>query len=254
MAQEEPSGAKDVLIGLAILIVPPVILIKGAGLPGLILWPARAVLFLVTMAVQVLSAAAVWTECALPYRGVSPVPGGPGMRPVEYHPQLQRRVGTGSRLDWVNWVAGLCLRGGSFLAVLLAGMTLALAWIPVDWGLCGFVIAWNLSMAAAGLVAAPLLTLLMQALRAFWRRTEPPEVDPVESEGIGVAQPSATLRRRVCSLVWRFLPLPALVIGLTAGPMLLFPEQGPRLAWLGVAVAAVVGYPVWTWSDYRARR
>lgn len=252
--EEERTGPKDVLLALAVLVLPPLILIKGAWLPALILWPARALFFFVTMAIQIMSGAAVWCECALPYRGVSPVPGGPGMRPVAYHPQLQRRVGTGSSLDWANWGAGLFLRGGAFLAVLVGVVVLLMERIPPSWGFCGFVLAWDVAMAAAGLVSAPLLTLLMKALRSFWSKTEPPEVVSVEPEGIGMATPLPGPQRRIWALIWRFTPLPALLLGLTALPMLLFPEQGLRLAGLGVAVAAVVGYPVWTWSDYRSRQ
>jgi hypothetical protein len=253
-APEESIDPKEVFLGLAILILPPLILIKGAGLPGLILWPARALLFFVSMAFHIVSAAAVWGECALPYRSMSPVPGGPGMRPVAYHDQLQRRVGKGSGLDWVNWWAGLLLRGGTYLAVLVGGMVLALQWIPASWGSCGSVLGWDLAVVAAGLVAAPLLTLLMKALRGFWSKTEPPELVSQEPQGIGIARPSPSLQQRTWALFWRFTPLPALLLGLTALPMLLFPEQGLRLAGLGVAVAAVVGYPVWTWSDYLSRR
>ena len=252
--EEKPTGLKDVLIGLAILCLPPLILIQGAGLPSLLLWPAWLVLFMLSMAVQITSAGVVYCECALPYRGVSPVPGGPAMRPVNYHPQLQRRVGTGTRLDWINWAAGICLRGGSFVVVLVVVAVLLMEWIPASWGFCGFVLAYDLATVAAGLVAAPLLTFLMQALRGFWSSTEPPEVALVEPEGIGVSRPSPSLQRRIWALLWRFTPLPALLLGLTAGPVLAFPAQGLRLAWLGVAVAAVLGYPVWTWSDYQYRK
>ncbi|MBS2034626.1 hypothetical protein JST97_06555 [bacterium] len=234
-----------------------VVVAHGDSLPRLLVWPAWGLLSLVSFVIHVLAGASVWVDSALPYRGLSPVPGGPGMRPVAYHRPLQQRVGEGSRLDWINWWAGLLLRGGSFLGVLVATAFVLGLQLPSTWGFAGFALVYHLSIILAGLLASPGITLLMRILRGFWQRSEPPdlpETPAAEPDGIGVARAEIGWNQRVLALAWRLTPLPTLLLLLTAAPLLAFPEQGARLACLGVAVAAVLGYPVWTWSQYLARR
>ncbi|MFN8611307.1 MAG: hypothetical protein U0931_27430 [Vulcanimicrobiota bacterium] len=242
---------------LGVLAVALLVVAHGDSLPRLLVWPAWGLLGLVSLVIHVAAGGAVWVACALPYRGLSPVAGGPGMRAVEYHPQLQQRVGQGSQLDWLNWWAGLFLRGGVFVAALVATVLSVASWVPNNWGLAGFLLAWHLGVILGGLLASPGITLLMIALRGFWHASEPPELEQEpgrETEGIGMAPPEPGWKRRLLALTWRVTPLPTLLLALTAGPLLAFPEHGPRLAWLGLALGAVLGYPVWAWSQYWARR
>ena len=121
---------------------------------------AWLLLFFLTSVVTSLAAGGVWGECALPYRGMHPVPGGPGARTIPYHLQLQRRVGTGSWMDWLNWLAGIALRAGLFFLVLMGGLVL----VPRSWEDCGLILSLNLLMALAGFSAVAIPRLLITAL------------------------------------------------------------------------------------------
>lgn len=248
-------GVTDGLISLAslgiFLGVPGVIVCNTPRLPSLIVWPAWLLLFFLTSVVTTLAVGGVWGECALPYRGMHPMPGGPGARTMTYHPQLQRRVGTGSWMDWLNWLMGIALRFGLFLVVLVGGLAL----VPHSWGEGGLLVSLNFLMALAGFLAVEIPRVLITALGRFWSAAEPPDLpEAAELEGIGVAPPVRDWRNRIRALLWICIPLPCLLLALTAAPLLLFdPALGLRLACLGAAVAAVLGYPVWIWSVYRSR-
>lgn len=126
--------------------------------------------------------------------------------------------------------------------------------IPRDWNFCGFLLTYDLAMLLAGAIASFGLSYLMRALRDFWSRNEPPELPPPTTpEGIGVAQALPSLDQKIRALAWKVVPLPTLLLALTALPLITLPEQGLRLAWLGLALAAILGYPVWTWSDHYSR-
>ena len=253
--QKSIGGLKDGLIGLAsygvVLGVPGLIVCNSSRLPSLMVGAAWILLFFLPSVVASLAAGGVWGECALPYRGMHPMPGGPGARTIPYHPQLQRRVGTGSRMDWLNWLAGIALRVGLFFFTLVGGLVL----VPRSWGDCGLILSLNLLMAVAGFVAVAIPNALITALGRFWETTEPPDLpEAPEQDGVGVAPPIQDWRDRIRALFWRYAPLPCLLLGLTAAPLLLFdPVLGLRLACLGAAAAAVLGYPVWIWSVYRSR-
>ena len=181
--------------------------------------------------------------------------GGPGMRTVAYHSQLQKRVGRGSALDWLNWWVGLFLRVAVFLAVLIGTVFSVWDRLPASWHFCGFLLAYDIGVLVAGLIASFGLSHWMRVLGDFWSQTEPPELpEPTTPEGIGVAQFQPAINSKILALAWKVVPLPTLLLALTALPLLAFPEQGIRLAWLGLALSAILGYPVWTWSDYRSRR
>ena len=256
MSFEKPaSGLIDGLIGLAslggMLSIPGVVVCNASRLPGLMVGAAWVLLFLITSVVTMVSVGAVWDECALPYRGMHPVPGGPAARSSPYHSQLQRRVGTGSRLDWLNWLLGIALRASLFLFISVGGLML----VPPSWGEAGKVLCWNFILLLARFVAVTIPNVLITALGRFWATTEPPDLpEAPEPDGVGVAQPTRDWRNRVKALLWLCAPLPCLLLGLTAAPLLLFsPELGLRLACLGAALAAILGYPVWNWSIYRSR-
>ena len=256
---EKPaSGLIDGLIGLAslagLLCIPGVVVCKASRLPSLMVGAAWILLFFITSVVTMTSVGAVWGECALPYRGMHPMPGGPAARSIPYHPQLQRRVGTGSGLDWLNWLVGIALRASLFLFISVGGLML----VPPSWGEAGEILCWNLVVLLAGFVAVAIPNVLITALGRFWATTEPPDLSDLpeapEPDGVGVARPTRDWRDRVKALLWLCAPLPCLLLGLTAAPLLLFrPELGLRLACLGAATAAILGYPVWNWSVYRSK-
>lgn len=247
----------DLLWNVLVVIVACCIVLHGDSLPRLIVWPARCLLGLMSIVIHVAAVAALWVDCALPYRSFYPVPGGPGMRPVAYHPQLQERVGSGSKLDWLNWWAGMLLRGVTFLLVALA-VVCWLGWrFQIRSESAGFFLSYNLGIILGALVACPGINLFMRGLRAFWRGSEPPGLETEQSseaQAIGVARPEPGWNRRLRAVIWRVTPLPTFLLVLTAGPLLTFPEQGLRLALLGLALGALLGYPVWTWSGYWSRR
>ena len=258
------SRVIEVFVGLAwwalFLGVPLVIVWRADSLPVLLVWPAWAILTILCCFVNLLAIGGLGVACALPYRGVSPMPGGPGVRNTTYHSQLQRRVGVGTRLDWANWKAGILLRLGFFFVGLLPVM----AWM--DDHLTGRLGGYGLMTvgATAGLVVGALVGALVPAalergLRFFWSRAEPPDLSddtPVASEGIGPAPPLISWNRRIQAWSWRIAPLPTLLLLLTALPLLTIsdPASGTRWACLGLAAAAVLGYPVWIWGDHYARR
>lgn len=254
---EKPtSGLTDGLIGLAslgiFLGVPGLVVCNASRLPILMVGAAWILLFFLTSLVTILAVGGVWGECALTYRGMHPAPGGgPGARTIPYHPQLQRRVGIGSRMDWLNWLAGIALRAGLFLLVLMGGLVL----VPLSWGDCGLILSLNLLMALAGFSAVAIPRLLITALGRFWAAAEPPDLpEAPEQDGVGVAPPSRDWRDHMRALLWLGAPLPCLLLALTAAPLLIFDaELGLRLACLGAAAAAILVYPVWIWSVYRSQ-
>ena len=246
-----PSAMVDLICLVVFMSVPGVVIANSSRLPSLMVGAAWSVLFFLTSVVTSRAVGEVWMECALPYRGMHPMPGGPAERSIPYHPQLQRRVGTGSWVDWLNWMAGIALRVGLFLSVLVGGLVL----VPRFWGDCGLLLSLNLFMAVAGFAAVAIPNALITALGRFWSAAEPPDLPQgAEAEEVGIAPPARDWRDQVRALLWRCAPLPCLLLGLTATPLLLFaPEPGLRLACLGAALAAVLGYPVWIWSVYRSR-
>lgn len=186
----------------------------------------------------------VCEAAALPWPSdFNPQPGGPGVRTLPFHPELQERMERHRPWDWLSWWAGIFLRGSIYVGGLLILPLTLVKTVPQRFEL----LILPVCACLGGLAALWIPTALFWLLGKLWSRAEPPRLPP----RLEATRPQSAMAQMVS-----ILPLLLSCWLFTLGAYFSTPDPllGMQRASFGVAALAIFGYPLYVRCQYWARR